>query len=101
MLSITGIRCNNCGDVIYSRAHHDFHGCSCKGDKERVCIDGGFEYVKVNGEPDDYEFVKFDLQATKKELYEDWNFGKNKFGKIPPEDQKDMTFFEVTKGDLE
>jgi hypothetical protein len=38
-----GVRCNACGDRIFSNSRHDFVTCSC-GD---TFIDGGFDYTRV------------------------------------------------------
>lgn len=77
---VSCIKCEKCGDTIYSRAHHDYHSCSCGN----LSIDGGFEYVSIgwkSGEIPPEVFHKY-IQATRQELYDDWNFRKDKFGKI-------------------
>jgi hypothetical protein len=78
---VAALKCNQCGDLVYSRAHHDFRQCSCGG----TGVDGGFDYLKVCFKPDvgNPEIVKFNVKATKQELYDDWNLQKNKFGLIP------------------
>lgn len=50
------IKCKKCGDVIESKSRHDFVWCSCKS----TGIDGGKDYVKVSGNPDDIEWVDED-----------------------------------------
>lgn len=78
-VKVAAIQCLKCGDIIYSRAVHDFHWCSCKS----VAIDGGFDYVKICGEPTDYVKIKaMSIPATKWDLYVDWNTNTNKFGWI-------------------
>ena len=74
---INAIKCNKCGETIYSRCRHDFHWCHCNN----VAIDGGHDYIKINfKEPNSYELIKIELNVTEKELYDDWNKNKNKYG---------------------
>ncbi len=81
-MEVTGVRCNHCGDFIYSRARHDFHSCSCGS----ISVDGGFDYLRVLGKGGvDYEVEKHDVAATKKELYDDWNTQTNKYGWVKHE----------------
>jgi len=40
-----GIKCNNCGDILYSRMRHDYRKCGC-GDS---IVDGGRDYLKMGG----------------------------------------------------
>lgn len=44
------IQCKKCCDVISSMYTHDFKTCSCRA----VAVDGGFEYMRVTGDPEDY-----------------------------------------------
>lgn len=84
---VKGIKCNNCGDIIYSRAEHDFHWCSC----EKCAIDGGFDYYRIIGNKEDWEMIEVEILTDKdheeaiKILYNDWNLGKNKYGIIKKE----------------
>lgn len=82
---VKAIKCNNCCDIIYSRAIHDFHWCSCK----KTAIDGGFDYYRIIGNREDWEMTeihvlddKSDDDEVKKILYDDWNKNKNKYGII-------------------
>ena len=80
MTKVTAIKCNKCGYAIYSRTRHDFHSCEC-GD---VCVDGGFDYLKVCYNSDTgsgYEYIELEIDATKEELYQDWNKRVDKYGK--------------------
>jgi hypothetical protein len=80
-MKLIGIRCLKCGDIIYSRARHDFHYCSCGA----IAIDGGFDYLKISGE--DWVMEK-DLEIPDVDetvLYKDWNTGKDKYGVIKNE----------------
>jgi hypothetical protein len=80
MITVTALKCPKCEDVIYSRAHHDFHHCSCGS----CAIDGGFDYCRLlyppkMGKPETFQI---EIEATKKDLYDDWNHNKNKYGLI-------------------
>ncbi len=78
--TVNAIECPDCGDVVYSRAHHDYRNCSCGG----IAIDGGFEYSKISYKDENSrpKNVALEISASKKELYDDWNYGKNKFGLV-------------------
>jgi len=88
-MTVHGIKCKKCGAQIYSRARHDFRWCPC----EAVAIDGGVDYTKVTGNPEDFEMVTLKLfddwsdEVVLRNLFEDWNRGENRFGIIKPEDQ--------------
>jgi hypothetical protein len=65
------IFCKHCKNIIYSRAHHDYHSCDC----ERCSVDGGFEYTRLIGNEEDYIV----LELKKDKLLEfilncDWRF---------------------------
>ncbi len=77
---VTGIKCDNCGDTVYSRTRHDFRWCSC----ESCAIDGGQrDYFKVTGNPGEYKFVEIEVpNVTLQDLYDDWNNSKDKYGII-------------------
>lgn len=77
-MKINAVKCKECGDIIWSRAQHDFHWCSC----DSVAVDGGPRLERILGEPKDYETLEIDLPITEREAYNDWNFGKNKLGII-------------------
>lgn len=47
------IRCKKCGEVLQSMYTHDFQMCSCQS----CFIDGGDEYCRIGGEPENWEFV--------------------------------------------
>lgn len=79
-----GLICPNCDDIIFSRAHHDYHSCTCGA----ISVDGGFDYMHygwhnhINFDEIIPVEIKFDEAITKQVLYDDWNFRKNKFGII-------------------
>ncbi len=79
-MKITAIKHKVCGDIIYSRANHDFKTCSCPLDKY-IAIDGGQgnKYYRVIGNPDEVIEADFELDVTKQELYDDWNSRADKY----------------------
>ena len=78
-MTVTAIKCPNCNETIYSRCRHDFHWCSC----ETVAIDGGSDYTKINFKTETPpKTFKLEIDVTEKQLYDDWNSGENKFGRI-------------------
>lgn len=80
MTTVHAIKCVKCKDTIYSRARHDFNSCSCGG----CSIDGGLDYTKICWEPDMDcpEPFSLEIEATPRELYDDWDTNANKFGRI-------------------
>ena len=84
-LKIKTIKCPTCKDVIFSRARHDFHYCSCG----TIFVDGGFDYLRYGGNDGaifvDVKFMNLELDVTKEELNDDWNKRINKFGIITEE----------------
>lgn len=83
MQTLTAIQCNKCKNIIYSRCRHDFHSCECGA----CSIDGGFDYIRVIGKPEDFNTIKVsldfdDFDDMKRALYEDWNNSINKYGTI-------------------
>jgi len=77
---VRAVRCKHCKDTIYSRARHDFRFCTCG----KVFIDGGFEYIRIGGDIE-APLIEVEVDATQKELYDDWNSRKDKFGLIKGE----------------
>jgi hypothetical protein len=71
--------CRKCDLEMYSRARHDFHGCKCG-----TFVDGGFDYLRY-GWPGGTEKptgkTRY-VNATRQELYDDWNKQNNKYGFI-------------------
>jgi len=91
MLEINGIKCFDCETIIFSRTRHDFHWCPCG----KIAIDGGFDYLKYSYKDMPPIPIKFSLEITKKELYNDWNYNRDLFGLIKKEDQT-MKIIEVS-----
>lgn len=44
-MKIIGLRCDKCGDIIYSTDRHDFKRCKCGG----CFVDGGRDYFRYGG----------------------------------------------------
>lgn len=75
--------CPLCKDTVYSRARHDMRWCSCGA----IALDGGFDYCKISYDTEKLgeqkpEWVEIEVDATRKELYDDWSCRKDKFGLI-------------------
>jgi len=81
-MKVTAIKCPKCKDIIWSRATHDFHYCTCGN----VAIDGGRDYTRVIGDITTESF-ELEVLCTDQEAYHDWNHGEDKFGLI--KEQKD------------
>ena len=82
-MKVNAYQCLFCGDIVYSRALHDFRECSCK----KMFVDGGFDYIRVGYNTTfgvKLKVVK--LRTTRKELFNDWNEGKDKYGLIREND---------------
>ena len=45
------LRCKKCGDIITSKHTHDMVWCKCGA----IAIDGGDDYCKITGNPEDME----------------------------------------------
>ena len=48
---VNKIKCRKCGNIIESTSVHDFKFCSCGA----CAVDGGTEYLRRLGEPEDWE----------------------------------------------
>ncbi len=93
-MKIKAIKCLGCGDILISRARHDFHFCFCG----KTACDGGFSYQKVCFDPNiGFEHVELDMPVTEQELYDDWNKGLDKFGVIS--EDKENTKRKLQKGE--
>jgi len=82
-MKVNALKCAMCGDIVYSRARHDMRHCSCGA----VAIDGGFDYCKLSYDPavKGNELMEVQVEATKKQLYDDWNRMEDRFGLIKGE----------------
>ena len=83
-MKIKARKCPLCKDLIFSRARHDFRNCSCGA----IFVDGGFDYLRMGFTTKAVESfrriktVDVIVDATKEELYDDWNKKTDKFGLI-------------------
>lgn len=85
-MKINAIKCLKCGDVIYSRANHDFRFCTCGN----CAVDGGFDYTRIIGDPKRLECTEINVDIpgcktdaeVKRKLYDDWNRSIDKYGLI-------------------
>ena len=77
---VNTITCRKCGYTVYSRTRHDLRWCPCG----TVAIDGGRDYIKITGSYSLFRRGKLEIDATQKELYDDWNKGKDRYGLIEP-----------------
>lgn len=73
---VSAIQCRDCLSIIFSRARHDFRWCKCK----HVAIDGGRDYTKISGDIDNILSLAIDINATPKELFDDWNQRRDRWG---------------------
>ena len=82
-------RCPACGDDVYSRAGHDFRACTCGA----IFVDGGFEpyaprygfLVERKPEWPDIYVHEIEIDADENTLFDDYNIGTDRFGKITVE----------------
>jgi len=74
---INAIQCKDCLSVIFSRARHDFRWCECK----TVAIDGGQDYTKLVGNANQFLHLTLEVLATPRQLYDDWNLRRDKWGR--------------------
>lgn len=77
MIKVNAVKCKECGDTIYSRARHDFRECSCGSS----FIDGGSFYIRYGGMASPPFEIDVNV-ADDKELYNDWNLSRDKYGLI-------------------
>lgn len=77
-MQVYALQCQDCFDIIYSRARHDFRSCTCG----KVSVDGGFDYCKRVFTDIPPKGITKRIKATKQEMYEDWNNNVNKYGLI-------------------
>ena len=75
---VSCVRCSKCKDIIYSRARHDWHNCTCGN----ISIDGGFDYCHYGFTIKPPKRVIKYINATRSQLYQDWNYQKDKYGII-------------------
>lgn len=77
-MKVAAVQCQECKDIIFSRCRHDFRRCSCNN----VFVDGGFDYMRTGFQTSQPVTVDIEVNASKYDLYEDWNMCKDAFGLI-------------------
>ena len=95
MILVGALQCSVCNDIIYSRAGHDFRECSCGS----CFVDGGREYFRGGFDPeyDEPKSLKIKINTTQQKLFNDWNYGNDKYGLIK-KGKKDETWDWDTDG---
>lgn len=56
------VRCRKCLDVVQSKYRHDFVRCKCGA----IFIDGGGDYTRCGGNPEDFDWEVGDFIEEKK-----------------------------------
>lgn len=77
-MKVYAMQCQDCGDIIYSRAGHDFRNCTCG----KIFVDGGFDYCRRGFTDKPPIPVEKKIKATKQQMYDDWNNKIDKYGLI-------------------
>ena len=77
-IQVVAVICPYCCCAIFSRAHHDMRFCPCG----KIGIDGGDEYTRLSFDKVCSHLNKITINATKKQLYDDWNLHRDNFGII-------------------
>ena len=65
-----GIKCNTCGEELFSLHRHDFKCCHCyfhkKNKKKYVAVDGGDDYLRIIGNEGDFTIIERDSSLVTK-----------------------------------
>ena len=90
MVKITALKCKHCDTTIFSRMRRDMRYCECR----KIAIDGGFDYIKITGNEEDYDIVEFDLKRNlrflKRELFTDWSMHLDRYGLLKEGEQLNL-----------
>jgi hypothetical protein len=80
MILSNQVRCVQCGDEPYSAHRHDFQHCECGA----VAVDGGMDYLRRVGNPDDYIDISISITEEDYEAIVDaiTDSTKNELGKV-------------------
>ncbi len=81
MIKVQAIKCDECKDIIYSRAQHDFKTCSCGA----VSVDGGIGLERIiwdGTRVERPESFSIEVGVTERELYDDWNQRQDNYGRV-------------------
>ena len=95
LVKLAGIKCLMCGDVIYSRANHDFKWCSCGNcyvDAGPAILSDGYDpekgFMRIGWTVKDkvvdiVEIVEVPDKINPKHcLFQDWNHNTDKYGLV-------------------
>jgi len=77
-MKVNAFECPKCAAIVFSRTRHDYRWCPCK----TIAVDGGLEYSRVVYKDKFPESREIEVDASKEQLYEDWNHHSDKFGII-------------------
>ena len=75
-MKLNAFECPKCSAVVFSRTRHDYRRCPCG----TIAVDGGLEYTRVVWKDVLPESHKIEVDATREQLYDDWNKRSDKFG---------------------
>jgi hypothetical protein len=65
MILSNQVHCHNCDEKPWSGHVHDFVQCGCVTASERVCVDGGQEYLRrVSGPAADYTDISITMDEA-------------------------------------
>jgi hypothetical protein len=78
-MTIIGVKCPVCSDIVFSRAVNDIRWCWCGS----IEAHGGFIEPDIMISSNECPtFTTFELPVTPDELYDDWNLSIDKLGVI-------------------
>lgn len=60
------LKCKKCNKIIHSMYRHDFKTCDCDHDGHFIFVDGGFDYTRVGGYPEDIIWINHIHDETNK-----------------------------------
>jgi len=75
---VDGYICPKCSSLVFSRTRHDYRPCPC-GD---IAVDGGFEYNRVTYKHASPKHTIYEIDVSKRELYDDWNRRFDRYGVV-------------------
>jgi ribosomal protein L37AE/L43A len=75
---VNAVLCESCKDLVYSRAEQDIRYCSCG----RVGVKGGHKFVTLVNEDAEHVKHRVEVEATERQLIDDWRSCQNVFGVI-------------------
>ena len=71
---INAVYCKTTNEILYSRSRHD-----CRRSEDgKISIDGGFDYIKINGDLDNIIPLRLNVTKLLKQIfYYDYNYGNS------------------------